>query len=487
MKKYILSCLFVFICATIFAAPATLPLSAEKNLRNQVAKQSQQATQEHALSIFVRKQIEQYYGKTNFKDPKHQTGWFRVADFLEWLEKNEAQLSKEPTFVMDIPKFTDQLPVQYNYTLQEIVQLSPDKRPAILMRAFWINVGVHYIAHKYGKGPNLGTISFLASPQVITAAAGKRYFQLNSSEVPEVFPVYINMGIHEGTHGLVVLDNQDNEIVDGLNGDNSLSELATFYSQYNYGLPVKIADSTIYASGVRNIVHTYEALPNFPYATEYQQFVIGALLFDQIEKKKVPTLFDDELQPDLPMWRAFLTFLAAKENHYLSIDVDENPHLRTAVSDNLLSVAQEFGFAQSDVETWLASPANAIDLGTIQWPGAQQVAEDVILWKEPGGKLFYFVGNAQRHSAQDFLKRSFGPYASNPKIMQFYKELQKALPPEILQVGKRYLPAAIIARSAGKTYAKVVEPYHKQWSQAIIQALRTVGVVPSPAIPQGYI
>lgn len=487
MKKYILSYLFVFICTTAFSASVNFPLPIEKNLQQQVAAQSQQVAQEHALSIFVRKQIEQYYGKTNFKDPRHQTGWFRVADFLEWLEKNEAQLSQEYTYVMDVPEFIDMPPSQYYHTLQEIVQLPPDKRPAILMRSFWINLGVHYIASKYEKGPQLGIISFMASTHVITAAAGKRYFELNSKEKAEVFPVYINMGIHEGTHGLISLDATDAPVDGAQNEDKCLNELATFYSQYNYGLPVKIADSIIYASGARNIAHTYQALPDFPYATEYQQIVIGPLLFDQMKKKQVMSLWDDQLQPDLPLWRAFLTFLAAKENHYLSIDIDNNPHIRVAVSDNLLSVAQEFGFAQSDVNSWLASPANAIDLGNIQWPGAQQVAENVILWKEPGGKLFYFVGNVKRHSAQNFLKRSFGPYAENPKIIQFYDELQKALPPEILQAGKRYLPAAIIARSAGQTYAKVVEPYQKQWNQAIIRALKAVGISPAPPIPQGYI
>jgi len=51
-----------------------------------------------SLYQFVWQEMTAYYQRTNFADPSRSTGWYRVDDFLKWVEKNQTDLNN--TFIL---------------------------------------------------------------------------------------------------------------------------------------------------------------------------------------------------------------------------------------------------------------------------------------------------------------------------------------------------------------------------------------------------
>ncbi len=455
------------------------------NLQNTVLRQTAAQQQTHSLYTVVSTQLQQYYGRTNFQDTNHKTGWYRVDDFLTWLKTNETQLAQEIMFILDNSNNTA-FPRTQTISLQEVVNRSAEQCSPALMRAFWINLGIHYVAGKYQAGVHLNPISFEVVSDGITSAVGPSYFQINTKDPWQVFLIDLNIGIHEGTHNLFYV-NQTMQAKAPQNREAVLSELATFYSQYHYSLPIKIADGkTLPSGGVRYLPKSYQAYPDFSYQLEYQQFVMGPLVAHKMTLQQVLTLFDDPFQPDVPVWESVFIFLAAKNNHYLSVDLDATSHQMRASSRNLVSVARQFGFTQTDTAQWINDSPTFIDLGKRVWPGTNS-QENVILWKRARAQEFIFIGEAKRYSAQDFLKMTFGPYSQEPKLIQFYDELLKVLPPAVKQVQAQQYPTIIAGQTLTAAYQSAVAPYREQWISALVKTLEKVGITKAPVVPQGYL
>ncbi len=479
MKK-----LTVLLCAVFLGSMSygNVPNRFENTLSRQLTNQQQKT---HSLYQVVSTQIQKYYGRTDFKDPQHKTGWYRVDDFLKWLKANETQLAQETMSIVNTSPNT-QFPSTQNLSLQAVVNLPADKRTPVLMRIFWINLGIHYVAGKYQAGIKLDPILFAIVSDGITASSGPSYFQINDKDPWNVFLVDLNTGIHEGTHNLLYV-NPTMQAKAPQNREAILSELATFYSQYHYSLPIKIADGNVLPSGgVRYLPTEYQTYPDFNYQLEYQQFVMGPLIAHKMTQQQVLTLFDDPLQPDMPVWESVFIFLAAKNNHYLSVDLDRTTHQLFATQPNLVAVAKKFGFTQVDIQRWLNADSNFFDLGKRAWPGTQ-TQENIVLWKRNHAQEFIFIGEAKRHSVQDFLKMMFGPYSQDPKLMQFYNELLKSLPPEVKQIHAQRHATIIAGQTLPAAYQNAVAPYKTQWIKALVQTLEKVGITQKPVIPQGYL
>lgn len=478
MKKQLATILLLGISTFLWAAPNHSPIS------QAVAQQIQERESRH-LASFVQNQLETYYQRTDFSDPNRKTGWFRVADFLAWLKTNEQQLARE-TMVIVESSGPASFPRPQTLCLQDVVNQPAAQRSASLMRAFWIDLGVHYIADKYHAGSHLTPLSFAVMPDVITAAAGPSFFEINANDEPQVFPVDINIGIHEGTHNLFYL-NETMQAKAPKNREAVLSELATFYSHYHYALPIKIADGkTLPSGGVRYFPGSYRAYPDFNYQLEYQQFVMGPLIAHKMTQAQTLSLFDDPLQPDMPVWESVFIFLAAKNNHYLSVDVEANLHQLSVSQPALAETARQFGFTQADIAQWQNAAATFIDLGKRTWPGTNS-QENIVLWKRARAQEFIFIGQAQRHNAQDFLKMMFGPYSQDPKITKFYNELLNALPSAVREVQTRQYATVIAGQTLTSAYQQAVAPYKTEWRKALLHALEKAGITRAPVIPQGYL
>ena len=93
MEKFLLFLLALFIMPVFAGAFDTEQSIKEQNKLTQELSNIRQNTCD--LYGVVEDDLLEYYGKNNIKnfyDPEHQTGWFRVYDFLSWLKNNEQEL-----------------------------------------------------------------------------------------------------------------------------------------------------------------------------------------------------------------------------------------------------------------------------------------------------------------------------------------------------------------------------------------------------------
>ena len=283
-KELFMKKLFVLLALSLMSAVSYGGINPQ--LENTVLRQVAATQQEKTLYKVVRTHLQQYYGRTDFKDPRHKTGWYRVQDFLTWLEthNDELESSNFNYFYLNndaklpIPKY-------YYYKVSDFLEQNWDDLPGYVVQGFWSYLGVRYLAEVYHKDFDFSTFILGGVTGKMTSGVQYGTILLNIND-KLVFPEAINLGMHEGTHFLPMLS--------GDQSGNMLSELATFYTEFNYSLPVKKEDADHFAAGTRDMRRVKELRPDLSIYREYNLFVTGIILNEQLTPAKVLTLTDGE-------------------------------------------------------------------------------------------------------------------------------------------------------------------------------------------------
>ncbi|MCQ2411089.1 MAG: hypothetical protein MJ053_06475 [Elusimicrobiaceae bacterium] len=421
----------------------------------------------------IRKELQQYYQRTSFADPFHITGWYRVDDFLYWLEKQEADLMKS-----SVRLETSSVP------LSELC-LAPFQTPA-RRRVCWFYLGGRYVADRYGVATDFSRLSiWMTQLKGVGAWEGGGIFF--STKTQGDVATCINTGIHEVTHVLPYLAQEDTR---------GLTELATFYSQYNYGLPVKANQAPNLAVGIRDVRLTHQRRPDLDILNEYNYFIAGILLNATLTAPEARQLFAVETGGRLNVSIAqTIAHLVAAKDHLFFIEgreeFDTSPHYLNKAE--VLNYMSRMHFTRQDVARWEANPGTTFYLGKFtssQTPFADiPPATQIHVLVENQGDEFVFLTGYNPIGVREYLKLAFGSHAE--EVSCFYDKLLGAIPPQMTQDIMQRFPVqtehTFFRKSQNRKLHEVWAPYQTQLEQAVLQALQECGAPPTPALPAGYL
>lgn len=423
------------------------------------------------LSHFVTSELQAYYGQENFEDVQQTTGWYRVHRFLTWLKTNEKSLEKSTFRFYDLG--SGFVPKVYTSTVAEFLQTASTASPD-LWRGFWTYLGVRYLSEVYQTEFNFSQLTLIGTKTEFSSVQFGGIV-INTQE-PMALPEFINMGMHEGTHYLPLLTDLS---------ASPLNELAAFYTEYNFALPVKQEDIRLFADGTRDIRRMHRFLPQQPIYREYNSFIIGLLLNPQLTPATALSLHGS-IHPDLSLWETVLSLWAAEQNRFLvyqQLQSGQVEHRIEVTSSNIEDVAARFGFSRDDIFAWIANPATIVDLGDLYWPGNTEQKETVVLQKTK--EKFIFVGQFKRVNKKEFMKLYTGPFSETPQLETFYHRLTEALPKNIKQTLLERWPVIVEDHYTAAMVQTLVVPYEQEWNNAIIKALN--GAPPELPLPEGYL
>lgn len=234
----------ILVTLTFFFAPVLLQAQGVDALMEYAS--SEHKAHFSTLYPLVRHELTTYYEREDFADAAHKTGWYRVDNFLKWVEKNEITLAD--TSIL----FNDK-----TILLKELyADLNNEEKAAL----FWGYLGVRYIFDEWDL--DISKISFfVCSLGVCRKPAGKNISIGFETNIP--YPVQqINIGIHEAAHA-----RQPYEI----------PEFSACAAQNSYGLPVKVDNGRkLFFSGVRDFRVSYDKLgaKSWLLEKEYNECVI---------------------------------------------------------------------------------------------------------------------------------------------------------------------------------------------------------------------
>ncbi|WP_424245970.1 hypothetical protein Dip510_000902 [Elusimicrobium posterum] len=224
--------LFIMICLALFSLPACARnlndggfLSIGQLNINEIKQEAKKLNEAysagHSIYDAVKGDLAGYYGHSNFQDPSRTNGWYRVADFLNWVEKEENNILNSHI----------DLGLKGNVPIKDLFLSGKEDERKI----FYEYLGVRYIAELYGF-KKIEKFKFMLGGRGNGASVFSAII-INTNPVEKLnFIGFINVGIHEGTHSML--------------HENSGGELSTFYSAQKHALPVKKSDA--YLNGVRN-------------------------------------------------------------------------------------------------------------------------------------------------------------------------------------------------------------------------------------------
>ena len=299
MKKllFILICLFT---ANAFAG--AFDLQQNKTFSKEQDKLAAELNniQKNTCNLYglVEKELSAYYGKQGIKDfydPNHQTGWFRVYDFLSWLKANEKDLIEK----------LDREAYKYNYLVHKISLNKPLKKYCSLRttetKGFLGSfLGREYLLSKYSAKILLKYAAFYIepgeepsayhSPVKVRIPKGQNTLldkfpeEINLAVYPTTvyeknknisFVNFVNSSVHESMHLLGIFTLQYND---------AIPEMFTIYAQMAYGLPLKPEES--FSGGVRNLYNTQKYFPQETF-TEYNDALYTYIQFKKINEMKL--------------------------------------------------------------------------------------------------------------------------------------------------------------------------------------------------------
>lgn len=468
MKKILFCLLFVFLFFPLSAQPTG-------NIRQRVQAQIHEQTP--PLYTFVQTELQEYYGQSDFSDPQHTKGWYRVDDFLTWLKKNARQLDLEEINAAD-----KHITLKQIYTNPEAMQFKP------LRLSFWVYLGARYIADVYQVKADFSRLKISYCESGACAFGGIGVIFLNPDQ-KDALPAAINLGMHETTHLLTYLTHQSSE---------PLTELATFYSQYNYGLPVKATDATNFGDAVRDIRLTYAARPDFALHYEYNYFVAGLLLNSQIKPQDVLSFSKNpNFNADIPLWQTVLYLLAAENKHFFVKPQSKRTRMFAVPHNDAIFVVEGLGFTEEDINRWQAAPDKEFFLGIIPkeklpFFDTYWMPQKTALFVTSHNNSFSFQAGFVGLNKNQYLELVFGPYAKNKRLKEFYARLLKNLPAEMADSARNNWPAVtaetfLSAPAAREVRANFANPYAKPFKEAIIRSLSEVNAPPPPPMPKGYL
>ena len=442
MKK-----VFFILCA-LFLALSPLFARNRASLERRVQKQAQ-ATQPNFYTI-VEKELKQYYGADYVPDPQRKTGWYRVDDFLQWVKTHPQELED---------------------MMGPSVYGEPHTRAILLGQSFWLQLGVRYIASVYGIKADFSKLPITFGVDDGRASSGKNWLRI-FSESNKIVPVLINDGIHEGTHILPILSSGE------ISPYHHLDELATFYSQYNYGLPVKASDAQNFGQGIRDIRRTYALKGDVGLSREYNYFVAGIILNPQLTKREMLERYDGWSRDytNMAIWTTVANLIAVRDGNYWELyDLDDED------MEGLHAIHQ-------GVYDIYDHPGVHFCVGEYQLNSGQKIAVFVRFDKD-WNEAFFEYGTSPT-SEEEYLEKIFGDRA--PALYAFYDALINNLPKEVIEAVRKLWPVqedAMFNVPKDEYFAgweKFGEPYSKEITQAVIKSLKEVNAPPVPPIPEGY-
>ena len=496
--------LYLFACATLvlltnaaFAQPNTHDLQRKILQTVKIDKNS--------LALKVGYELQQYYDRTFFNDPAHTSGWFRVDDFLKWVEENQDNLGDRKVYVnkfywkssFDDSKRTSPLEGE-KFSLEDLYY-SGQKY------LFWTYLGTLYIIDKYKLDPHWSRFTLLdklpnntatfgdaentGSPSAISLA--KRYHQA-------AIPILINIGIHEGTHLLPRLTRESTY---------PLGELATFYSQYNYGLPVKPQDMIDFSLGTRDIRRTHKYRPDFdsrlPY--EYHYFIVGIFLNKFLRPKDIlefnKTSKKNDTDPSF--WEVTMSWVPLYKEKWF--------HGTETIDFNLEEAAetlQPFGFAGQEAATCEnKNPGYTFYVGKVERIKTQYARlpdKWLTLTLTCNGELGQLNLYYWPLSGTEFLQEAFPGFgrskvetleflfnAHSKKIAKFYNKIIEHLPKDLVEKlnakWERRVGWERINDKKKQQLLKITQGYEQAFADAILLSLDEIDAPPPPAIPEGYL
>ena len=447
----------IFIVSPLFALENNVVDVLE--LKGQLIKEIKKPKQKDSLYSFVRQEFVNYYGIKDFSDPNHETGWYRVDNFLKWVHDNEEVLQK------GIVNIVGRSPI----TLKDLYNQDNFDNPENYY-PFWTYLGGRYIADVYSIELDFDALQFkldcersFASPLFGVIAL---CFIAN-----EKGPDIINLGIHETTHLFPVLTVEDKFSYTAI----QLSELATFYSTYNYGLPVKseVAEK-VNASGVRDMRRTMALRPDLDVLKDYNCFLVGLVLNSKLSLSDVFSFDCKTSLASLNIGRFIVSFIAMKRDKFFIIDWSRDS--RSKILEN---------FSEEEIALLTENPDKTVYLGI------GKNGEHVF------GRWHNGTKAAAYHSfdpinGHDYMKKVFRKYGTEVEV--FYDNLYANLPQDFIdEVNTKFEVQILdVEREEGEVKFKgydgydIVQKYDSKIREAILKTLKEMNV-PESKIPEGYI
>jgi len=449
--KYLLTVLLVSAAASLFAFGSDFV--DVSRLQGQLQNTIEETVNERPLYSFVKQKFTNYYGWEDFADPNHESGWYRVDDFLKFIKDNEQDLQNADVTVSGRPIPLADLYNPENMGMEEYYYL------------FWTYLGARYISNIYGINSGFEKINL----QIVTSnfnwgGTGNISIKANSGKA---FPVLINTGIHETTHMLPFLKNEPN---------STLSELATFYSVYNYGLPVK-SEGAEFKDGIRDLRRTVERRPDINILKEYNYYLGGLVLNAQLDNKKVLSLKDTGVIYRASIGRFILNYIAMKNNMFFT-------ETRGGGLWESLGIGY---FNEEEAELINSNPNKLVYLGEKKLMTTNYKNLFVEYVNNQYKQNYSFYEGKNPISAQNYLQNMYGR-DYNSGISKLYNKIYKLLPRDFVYEMNKDFPAQTneTFSSVGWDENETLAEYNKGITQAILNALEEMNI-PESKIPKGYI
>lgn len=422
------------------------------------------------LYDFVRQELTSYYNRTDFSDPQKQTGWYRVDDFLAWLQTNEAALLEETFVVPQLANFSQSAPED--------------------LRVLWVYLGARYVIDRYKYPVDLNRIFISVCTQNSCSSARQNAIRITAEEKIPVIASDINLGMHEGTHALPFWNKKQTTLSD------PLSELSTFYSQFHFGLPVKITDSKDFAAGIRDFLLTYKRTGSkFSLQNEYDFYLLGRVT--RLTPKQILAFYDEggqKLRRNFSLWQNITNLLYIQAKRYLAAeDMKRFPPLSQhigwqATTDKELIISRTAQFFKVDQELLQNSPLPIVYVGKQSINGSEPVESFIYMYANGA----HLRGPFYELSQDTYFKYLLGELAQRPEVLAFYQNMLDNIPPDVKQDILAQYPRMMpeMYGDEGFFHAdfsnKIVEKYKDIFIKAAVSALRQAGVAPAP-LPEGYI
>ncbi|MCQ2411202.1 MAG: hypothetical protein MJ053_07090 [Elusimicrobiaceae bacterium] len=442
MKKLTL-CLFLLlgVCSTAFTRPAA-------RLERRVQERVEQ--QQSVLYTTVEQALKHYYGKDYAPDPQRTTGWYRVDDFLTWVKTHPQEL-------------------------EDMIRQGHLTQESGLGQSFWLQLGVRYIASVYGIKADFSKlpITYNVGDGDGRASSGKDRLKVFAGP-SQLVPMLINDGIHEGTHILPILSSEKVSA-------HHLDELAAFYSQYNFGLPVKVSDVQNFGHGIRDVRRTYTLKGDFDLSREYNYFIAGIILNPLLTKQEMLEREDmwARAYTNMAIWTTVANLIAVRDGHYWE--------LNTLDSD--MEGLEDVHLSHKGFEGIYDYPGVPFYVGEYQLGSGTKIAI-FVRFDENLQEVFFEYGTLPT-SEEDYLDKLFGDRA--PALYAFYDALINNLPQEVVQEVRTLWPVQqngmfmITQDSYFAGWEKFGKPYSAPITQAVIRALEQVNAPSVPPLPKGYL
>ncbi len=213
----------------------------------------------------VNRDLMSYYNRQYFQEPDHSSGWYRVDNFLKWVQQNEDALKKSRVLL--------------GYEKIALNQLYLSLEDDMHRKIFWGYLGARYAFEQMGlDGDLLENYPFsICSEDRCYAIASKNSITLGATHRSD-YVGFFNIGMHEAVHILPLNSKRQGT-------SDSLPESATGKAQNLWGLPVHIKNG--FFAGVRDFRVSYQrGLSSRELLSEYAETVPTALYKKDIFKAK---------------------------------------------------------------------------------------------------------------------------------------------------------------------------------------------------------